>query len=222
MKLLMFFLIFKMTFLGQFLKFQSNLSISKNKRLFKYTHTHVCARSHTHTHTPTLQEIFRLLYWRTSKALFSTHNTLEVCCIIKMVRCICFLSLVYASCPNICACTLSRFSCVQVFVILWTLDCQDPLAMKILQARILEWFAMPSSRGIFPIQGPIPCLLCLLHWQVDSLPLSHMGSPALTHLVAKPNFVFQSITILTTNYIAIPNIFSCLFSRFVCTLNKKV
>ena len=22
-----------------------------------------------------------------------------------------------------------------------------------------------------------PCLLCLLHWQVDSLPLSHLGSP---------------------------------------------
>ena len=179
-------------------------------------------RAHTHTHIPTLQEIFRLLYWRISKGLFSTHTTWEVCCIIKMVRCLCFLSLVYTSCPNIYACMLSPFSSVQLFVILWTLDCQDPVAMKILQARILEWFAMHSSRGIFPIQGLIPCLLRLLHWQVDSSPLSHMGSPALTHLVAKPNFVFQSITILTTNYIAIPNIFSCLFSRFVCTLNKKV
>ena len=48
MKLLMFFLIFRMAFHDQFLKFQSNLSISKNKILFKYTHTH----THTHTHLP--------------------------------------------------------------------------------------------------------------------------------------------------------------------------
>ena len=30
---------------------------------------------------------------------------------------------------------------------------------------------------IFPTQGLNPHLLCLLHWQVDSLPLSHLGSP---------------------------------------------
>ena len=32
-------------------------------------------------------------------------------------------------------------------------------------------------QGIFPTQGSNLCLLCLLHWQVDSLPLSHVGSP---------------------------------------------
>ena len=31
--------------------------------------------------------------------------------------------------------------------------------------------------GIFPDQGSNPRLLCLLHWQLDSLPLSHLGSP---------------------------------------------
>ena len=31
-------------------------------------------------------------------------------------------------------------------------------------------------QGIFPTQGSNPCLLCLLHWQVDSLPLRHQGS----------------------------------------------
>ena len=30
--------------------------------------------------------------------------------------------------------------------------------------------------GIFPTQGLNPCLLCLLHWQTDSLPLCHLGS----------------------------------------------
>ena len=32
-------------------------------------------------------------------------------------------------------------------------------------------------QGIFLIQGLNPCLLSLLHWQADSLPLHHMGSP---------------------------------------------
>ena len=32
-------------------------------------------------------------------------------------------------------------------------------------------------RGIFSTQGSNRCLLCLLHWQAGSLPLSHLGSP---------------------------------------------
>ena len=31
-------------------------------------------------------------------------------------------------------------------------------------------------QGIFLIQGSNPCLLCLLQWQADILPLSHLGS----------------------------------------------
>ena len=43
----------------------------------------------------------------------------------------------------------------------------------IFQARILEWVANYSSRGwMFLTQGLNPRLLCLLHWQVDSLPLA--------------------------------------------------
>ena len=33
-------------------------------------------------------------------------------------------------------------------------------------------------QGIFLTQGWKPHLLCLLHWQVDSLPPSHLGSPS--------------------------------------------
>ena len=43
-------------------------------------------------------------------------------------------------------CALSRFSHVKLFATLWTVVCQAPLSMGILQARILEWVAMPSSR----------------------------------------------------------------------------
>ena len=32
-------------------------------------------------------------------------------------------------------------------------------------------------QGIFPTQGSNLRLLCLLHWQADFLPLSHLGSP---------------------------------------------
>ena len=33
----------------------------------------------------------------------------------------------------------------------------------------------PSSKGFFLTQGSNLHLLCFLHWQVDSLPLSHLG-----------------------------------------------
>ena len=36
-------------------------------------------------------------------------------------------------------------------------------------------------QGIFPTQGSNLCLLCLLHWWADSLPLSHLGSPMSTY-----------------------------------------
>ena len=54
-----------------------------------------------------------------------------------------------------------------------SIDCSlpDSSVHGILQARILEWVATPSSRGIFPTQGSNLCLLRLLHWQVGSLPL---------------------------------------------------
>ena len=59
------------------------------------------------------------------------------------------------------------------------MDCGPPgsCVHGISQARILEWFAVFFSRGIFPIQGSN---LRLLHWQVDSLPLNHQGSARYT------------------------------------------
>ena len=43
----------------------------------------------------------------------------------------------------------SHFSCVWLFATLWTVAHQAPLPMGILQARILEWVAMPSSFSQF-------------------------------------------------------------------------
>ena len=41
----------------------------------------------------------------------------------------------------------------------------------ILQARILEWVAVPSSGGSSWPRNPV-CISCVSHWQVSSLPLA--------------------------------------------------
>ena len=48
--------------------------------------------------------------------------------------------------------------------------------MCILQARILEWVAMPYSWGIFPTQGSSPGLPYLPHCKWILYPLSHLGA----------------------------------------------
>ena len=124
-----------------------------------------------------------------------------------------------------CVRTKSLQSCPTVCNIC-TVTCRAPLSMGIPQARILEWVALPSSRGssqpsdrarslqscltlcstadcslpgasvrgdspgkntgvgyhallqgIFQAQGSNPHLLCLLHWQVGSLPPVPPGKP---------------------------------------------
>ena len=47
----------------------------------------------------------------------------------------------------------------------------------ILQARILEWVAVSSSRGSSQPRDWILSLLCLLHWQASSLSLALSGKP---------------------------------------------
>ena len=45
-----------------------------------------------------------------------------------------------------------------------------------LKARIVEWVAMPSSRASSQPRDRTPSL-CLLHWQVNSLPLAPPRKP---------------------------------------------
>ena len=59
---------------------------------------------------------------------------------------------------------------------------QAPLSMGILQATVLEWVAMPCSRGSSrPRQGLNPRLLGLLQWQEGSLPLGPPGKPLVVY-----------------------------------------
>ena len=50
-------------------------------------------------------------------------------------------------CVCVYICSALSLSCVQLFATPWTVVLQAPLTMGILQARILEWVTMPSSRG---------------------------------------------------------------------------
>ena len=58
-----------------------------------------------------------------------------------------------------------------------SMDCSPPGSSVhgMLQARILEWVAISSFKGIFWTQGLNPHLLRLLHWQAGSLPLVPPG-----------------------------------------------
>ena len=55
----------------------------------------------------------------------------------------------------------------------WMVACQAPLSMGFSRHGVGCHFL---PQGIFPTQGSNPHLL---QWQVDSLPLSHQGSPCL-------------------------------------------
>ena len=64
----------------------------------------------------------------------------------------------------------------------WTVVHQAHLSMKFSRQEYSSGLPFPTpggfshSRGIFPIQKSNSCLLHLLNWQVDSLPLWDLGS----------------------------------------------
>ena len=77
------------------------------------------------------------------------------------------------------ACVLKLLNCVHLFGTLWTRAHQAPLSMGC--SRQPRQYTVVGChfvlQEIFPIQGSNPCLLHLLHWQADSLPLRYLGSP---------------------------------------------
>ena len=69
-------------------------------------------------------------------------------------------------------CTLTCFSCVQLFVTLWTVACQALLSMEF--SRQEYWSLLPfASSGIFPTQG---LNVGVLHCRHILYHLSHQGS----------------------------------------------
>ena len=60
---------------------------------------------------------------------------------------------------------------------LWTVACQAPLSMGFSRWEYWSGLSFPLQ-GISPAPGSNSPLLRLPHWQVDSLPLCHLGSPS--------------------------------------------
>ena len=106
--------------------------------------------------------------------------------------------------PTVPACVCSQL--VRLFATPWTVSPPDSSVHEILQARILEWVAMPSSRGSsWPKDQPWgsnPHFFCLLHWQMDSLPLSLLGN------LNDPTNVYQTFA----HFLLSVNFLSCLWS----------
>ena len=72
--------------------------------------------------------------------------------------------------------SISKFSCVcaQSCPTSKTIAHQVPLSIRFPRQKYWNGLPFPSP-GIFPTQGSNPHLLHLLHWQADSLLLSHQG-----------------------------------------------
>ena len=62
-------------------------------------------------------------------------------------------------CGCVCVCVWIHLSHIWLLATLWTVACQAPLSMGILQAKIPEWVAMPSFPGGSNL-GLLPLLHC--------------------------------------------------------------
>ena len=107
--------------------------------------------------------------WETTRTWGWSQTPWKVKCVCVCVCvCVCAMHVNANSVPQSCQ-TLCN-----------PMGCSGSSIHGTFHARILEWVAISSSRGIFPIQGWNLSLLCLLHWQADSSPLCHLGSPHTT------------------------------------------
>ena len=106
-----------------------------------------CTHTHTHTHTIS-QTVFKIL--------------------------ILVFSLLCLTLKNMCVLTLS-------YMTLWDpMNCSLPGCSVMKFSRWEYWNVLlfPSPKDLpYTLQGLNPPLLTLLHWQVDSLSMNHLGSP---------------------------------------------
>ena len=94
-------------------------------------------------------------------------------------------------------------------VVPWTVACQAPLSMEF--SRQEYWSRLPFPfPWIFLTQGSNPCLLHLLHWQVDSLPLAPSMKPHNGFTAMVP---VRQVNCINTNNIVYSDHGDCHLSR---------
>ena len=82
-------------------------------------------------------------------------------------------------CLPVVAYFLTIFTKPQLFVTPWPIALQVPLSMGFSRQEYWHGLTCPSP-GNLPYPGMKPASLCLLHWQVDSLPLEPPGNTSFT------------------------------------------
>ena len=114
-----------------------------------------------------------------------THTHTCICIYQYIYVCVCVYIYIFTY-MYVCTCSVAQ-SHPNVCDLM---DCSPPGSSVhgISQARILEWVIISSSKESSPAQGSN---LYLLHWQADSLPLSHLESPL---YIALYNKVHKSTT----------------------------
>ena len=99
-----------------------------------------------------------------------------ICIYIHVYMCIvCIYIYIYFFFVVVAVVVLQSFSHVQLFCNPMDYSPPGSSVHDVFQARILEWVPISSSRGYSQPRDLINPHL--LHWQADSLPLSHQGSP---------------------------------------------
>ena len=108
----------------------------------------------------------------------------------------------------LCVCPITR-SCLTLCD---AMDCSPPGSSvhEILQARILEWVAISYSKG-----SSQPRRLHLLHWQADSLPLSHLEASNSHSNTQQRNEHSTSVGLVKASYLPCRD-FSCVVQRGKC------
>ena len=108
-------------------------------------------------------------------------------------------------------CFASLLSHVWLFETPWTV-CQAPLSMGILQARILEWVAMPSTRGSSQPWDwtQVSCIAGRFFtiWVIREAPLSHI----ITHVL------MRSLVTMDSPFLLLCRKHFLLLGRFFFTL----
>ena len=124
-----------------------------------------------HQPPPSFQMILPVHQW----PILKKKNAISTSLSLSIYLCLYIRLYLYRISARVCSCAL--LSHVQLFTTPQTIAHQPPLSMGFSPDKNTGVGCHFLLQGIFPTQGSNLCLLRLLHWQADSLPLSHLGSP---------------------------------------------
>ena len=104
-------------------------------------------------------------------------------------------------CVCVCVCVYSVAQSYPTFC--HSIAHQSPWSMKFSKQEYIGMGCCFRLQEIFPTQGSNQTLLCLLHWQVGSLPLSHLGGPDFCKIGYLSGTPKTLVTVRSTIYLSV-------------------